>query len=129
MPGTANAPEVLREAGLRRRLIGSGAHHAGVALPARYRDDLQAGAHRARNEVAVIDHAMRLAARVGNELDRFRTPLILGGDCSVPLGAGLALARRGRFGLVHADGHTDFRHPGNTTECPSVAGEDLAVAL
>lgn len=129
VPGTAKAPEALREAGLYRRLMGLGAEEAGVVLPARYQDDLQAGAPRARNEVAIIDHAIRLAARVGNEFDRYRTPLILGGDCSVLLGAALALARRGRFGLVHVDGHTDFRHPGNTTECPSVAGEDLAVVL
>lgn len=129
VPGTAKAPEALREAGLHRRLIGWGASDAGVVLPGRYRDDLGVGAPGTRNERAIIDHAMRLAGRVGDELDRFRTPLILGGDCSVLLGAALALARRGRFGLVHVDGHTDFRHPGNTTHCPSVAGEDLAVVL
>lgn len=41
----------------------------------------------------------------------------------------MALPRRGRFGLLHLDGHTDFRHPGNSADCASVAGEDLAAAV
>jgi arginase len=45
------------------------------------------------------------------------------------LGVGLSLRRRGRFGLVHLDGHTDFRHPGNSPNCASLAGEDLAAAV
>lgn len=44
-------------------------------------------------------------------------------------GAGVACARRGGTGLVHLDGHTDFRHPGNSDECASLAGEDLAAAI
>ena len=54
---------------------------------------------------------------------------ILGGDCSLLIGAGLALRPAGRFGLAHLDGHTDFRHPGNSTACASLAGEDLAAAI
>ncbi|WP_309147071.1 arginase family protein [Curtobacterium sp. MCSS17_008] len=30
---------------------------------------------------------------------------------------------------MHVDGHTDFRHPGNSDDCASVAGEDLAAAV
>ena len=54
---------------------------------------------------------------------------MLGGDCSLLVGVGLALARRGAHGLVHLDGHTDFRHPGNSDSCASLAGEDLAAAV
>ncbi len=54
---------------------------------------------------------------------------MLGGDCSLLIGAGRALSARGRYGLVHLDGHTDFRHPGNSAECRSLAGEDLADGL
>ncbi|EQD71743.1 Arginase/agmatinase/formiminoglutamase [mine drainage metagenome] len=129
VPGTAKAPEALRDAGLYRRLIALGAADAGVVLPGRYLDDVEVGAPRARNQKAIVEHAIRLAARIGDELNQSRTPLILGGDCSLLLGAGLALSRRGRFGLVHIDGHTDFRHPDNTSQCASVAGEDLAVAV
>jgi arginase len=44
-------------------------------------------------------------------LDRGEFPLILGGDCSILLGATLALKRRGRFGLLFIDGHADFYQP------------------
>jgi arginase len=45
----------------------------------------------------------------------------------------VAASRRSRTGaetgLVHIDGHTDFRHPGNSAECASLAGEDLAAVV
>ena len=50
-------------------------------------------------------------------------PLVLGGDCSILLGAMLALRRRGRYGLAFVDGHLDFR----VEDVDAVAGEDLAV--
>ncbi|WP_084262980.1 arginase family protein [Actinomadura formosensis] len=129
VPGCAKAPEALREAGLHSRLLARGARDEGVVLAGRYVDDLATGSGRVRNQDALIDHTMRLAARLGALLERRRAPLVLGGDCSVLLGAGLALARRGRYGLVHIDGHTDFRHPGNSSRYASVAGEDLAAAV
>jgi arginase len=54
---------------------------------------------------------------------------VVGGDCSLLVAAGLALRRAGGYGLVHLDGHTDFRHPGNSAACASLAGEDLAAAV
>jgi arginase family enzyme len=52
------------------------------------------------------------------------------GDCSILLGAMLALRRIGRYGLAFIDGHSDFRHPGNSsggnsTGVGAAAGEDL----
>ncbi|MGI9823101.1 arginase family protein [Agromyces sp. Marseille-Q5079] len=130
VPGASKAPEALREAGLHRRFARLGAHDAGVVLPGRYvDDDATRPADLVRNEAALIAHARLLADRVGGILDTGGTPLVLGGDCSILLGIGVALARRGRRGLLHVDGHTDFRHPGNSDECASVAGEDLAAAV
>ena len=129
VPGTSKAPEALREAGLHARFAALGAANGGVVLPGRYLDDARAGVARSRNQDAVLDHARRLAARISGELDAGHTPLILGGDCSLLIGAGLALRPHGRYGLIHLDGHTDFRHPGNSTECFSLAGEDLAAAV
>jgi len=54
----------------------------------------------------VAQFAARLADAVGEQLDTGRTPLVLGGDCSILLGNALALRRRGRFGLLLLDGHT-----------------------
>lgn len=129
VPGTAKAPEALREAGLHDRMSRVGARDAGTVIPARYRDDLRLGSERVRNQDAIVDHALRLADRIGDCLDAGETPLVLGGDCNILIGVGLAVARRGRFGLVHLDGHTDFRHPGNSDACGSLAGEDLAAAV
>lgn len=129
VPGTAKAPEALREAGLHARLAALGAIDAGVVLPGRYADDARAGVARSRNQDAILDHARRLGARIREQLARGTTPLVLGGDCSLLIGAGLALSSLGRYGLVHLDGHTDFRHPGNSPECYSLAGEDLAAAV
>ena len=129
VPGCAKAPEALREAGLHARLIAAGAVDVGVVLPGRYLDDAEPGSQRLRNQDAIVDHSRRLADRLGALLDDGHAPLVLGGDCSVLVGAGLALARRGVHGLVHVDGHTDFRHPGNSDQCASLAGEDLAAAV
>ncbi|WP_166609156.1 arginase family protein [Kineococcus siccus] len=138
VPGCAKAPEALREAGLHRRLLTQGAEDAGVVLPGRYvadpatDDGLSGGGPftgRLRNQDAILEHATRFAARLEHLLAAGRAPLVLGGDCSLLLGAGMALARRGSYGLIHVDGHTDFRHPGNNDACASLAGEDLAAAV
>ena len=133
VPGTAKAPEALREAGLYTRLAAEGAADAGVVLPGRYLagrpQSGPGGQGQVRNQDAILEHAARLAARIRAQLDADRAPLVLGGDCSLLLAAGLALRPRGRYGLVHLDGHTDFRHPGNSTDCASLAGEDLAAAV
>ena len=130
VPGTAKAPEALREAGLHRRLEAVGAVDAGVVLPGRYVDD-DATRPRGwvRNEAALIEHARRLAARLRALRAEGRVPLVLGGDCSLLVGIGVANAAGERAGLVHVDGHTDFRHPGGRDPVASVAGEDLAAAI
>lgn len=130
VPGSAKAPEALREAGLHERLLASGARNAGVVIPGRYVDDDATRApSRVRNEAALVEHARRLADRVTSILDAGDAPIVVGGDCSVLVGIGVALARRGGAGLLHLDGHTDFRHPGNSAVCASVAGEDLAAVV
>lgn len=130
VPGTAKAPEALREAGLHARFAAKGAADGGVVIPGRYIDDDDTRPPgRVRNEAALVEYAQRLATRIGEVLDAGNAPLVIGGDCSILLGVGVGSARRGRIGLVHVDGHTDFRHPGNSDDCASVAGEDLAASV
>jgi arginase len=106
-----------------------GAVDDGTVLPGRYVADPVLPPGTLRNQVGIVEHAVRLAARIEEVQVRGRAPLIIGGDCSLLVGTGLAMSRRGRYGLVHVDGHTDFRHPGNSDECASLAGEDLAAAV
>ena len=46
-------------------------------------------AGRVRNEAGFVDHALRLAARIGEVLDEGRAPLVIGGDCGILIGAGV----------------------------------------
>lgn len=126
VPGTAKAPEALREAGLHTAL---GLAEFGVVLPGRYLDDAVVGVDRLRNEDAIVAHAYALADRLDLVHASGFRPVVLGGDCSLLIAAGIWLRRRGRFGLVHLDGHLDFRHPGGAERCASLAGEDLAAAV
>jgi arginase len=129
VPGCSKAPEALREAGLFRRFLELGAQDAGVVLPGRYVDDAAPDASRLRNQDQMVTFSRRLSDRISSLLDA-RHPLVVGGDCSLLIGVGHALRRRGgKVGLVHIDGHTDFRHPGNSPVCLSAAGEDLAILV
>jgi arginase len=53
--------------------------------------------------------------------------VVLGGDCSVQLGASLALRRIGRYGLAAVDASPDFRHPGNSDRIGAAGGEEVAL--
>lgn len=124
VPGADKAPAALRDAGLHAALVRTGWLDAGRVVPGRYRPEVTRG--QIRNEEAVVSHAGELATRLQARLGAGDRALVLGGDCSVLLGVGIALRRHGRFGLVHIDGHTDFRHPGNSSSVASLGGEDLA---
>lgn len=127
VPGCSKAPEALREAGLFRFFNEIGGKDAGVIIPGRYSDKISIG--RIRNEDEIIRYSRKVQERVTGILEGGNTPLIIGGDCSLLIGIGLSLKRRGSYGLVHIDGHTDFRHPGNSSKCVNLAGEELAAVM
>jgi arginase len=113
----------LRDQRLLERLS---AADGGVVLAPRYQSQWEPG-DGVRNEQAIERFSRRLADRVTTLLDQDVFPVVLGGDCSILLGNMLALRRRGRYGLVFIDGHSDFRHLGNTDFVGAAAGEDLAL--
>ncbi|NMO55980.1 arginase [Actinoplanes sp. TBRC 11911] len=129
VPGCAKAPGALRDQGLLTKLD---ARDAGCLTPPRY----DPGDWRPGDGVAharqIASYSKALADRIGAILDAGEFPVILGGDCSILLGSGLAMHRLGetvggRIGLVFVDGHSDFRHPGNASYVGAAAGEDLAL--
>ncbi|MFJ1708083.1 arginase family protein [Kitasatospora sp. NPDC088346] len=79
------------------------------------------------NPAGIARYSAALADTVGAVLDGGRFPVVLGGDCSILLGNLLALRRRGRYGLLFLDGHTDFYQPA-AEPAGEAASMDLALA-
>lgn len=121
--GCERLPAALRSVGLVERL---GFHDAGnlqvvVADPQRDRDTGIVGF---RDQVAA---AGVIRERVGALLEGGRRPLLLGGDCTLLVGA-LAAARghAGRVGLAFVDGHLDFYDGGSS---PTGEAADMELAI
>src|SRR5437763_5002015 len=86
--GVDRAPGALREQRLVERL---GARDAGdVEPPPRYRD-LERPPGRARNEEDVTAYSRELAERIADSAREGEFVVLLGGDCSILLGALLGL--------------------------------------
>ncbi|MFF5970169.1 arginase family protein [Streptomyces sp. NPDC012769] len=125
VPGCHKLAGALRENGIVRRL---GALEGGVVVPPRYdRGDWQEG-DGVFNAAALARYTVRLADRVRHHVAAGDFVLLLGGDCSIQLGAALALRRLGRYGLASVDASPDFRHPGNSDRVGAAGGEELALA-
>ena len=123
VPGCYKAGWALREAGL---FGGLEAQDFGVVVPPRYSATFPS-ADGNRNLDALAHYSKQLADRLGPMLEENGLIVVVGGDCSILIGEAVALHRRGRFGLVFLDGHSDFRHLGNSPVTGAAAGEDLAI--
>ena len=123
VPGVRLMPEALRRAGLHDELR---AEFAGEVTPPPYVPDRDAELH-VRNPHAIASYSVRLADEIGTLIEGPRMPLVLGGDCSILLGSALALRRRGRYGLLYLDAHSDCQTP-ETSATGGVAGMPLAIA-
>jgi len=78
------------------------------------------------NGPSIAAYSSQLAATLSAEWDKGATPIILGGDCSILIGAALGLKSRGRYGLFFMDGHTDYYGP-HESLTGEVADMDLAI--
>lgn len=119
-------PDVLRERGLVDRV---GARDLGDVLPPPYEDfDRPPGG--ARNEVGVAGYSRALADRVAATTAEGWFTLLIGGDCSIVLGAllGARQGSRAPVGLAYVDGHSDFATPSESVT-GSVASMCLALAV
>jgi len=121
-PGVKNMPGTLRAHGILQRLR---AEDAGIVVPPAYAGGMDP-AIGVRNATQIRDYSVLLADRIGQLLDQGSFPLVLGGDCSVLLGSALALRKRGRYGLLFVDGHSDLQTPASS-QTGGAAGMDLAL--
>ncbi|CAM5523652.1 arginase family protein [Streptomyces griseomycini] len=125
VPGCHKLAGALREQRIVQRLK---ATEGGVVVPPRYdRGDWQEG-DGVFNAAALAAYTRKLADRVEHHVRAGDLTVVLGGDCSVQLGASLALRRIGRYGLVAVDASPDFRHPGNSDRVGAAGGEEVALA-
>jgi arginase len=93
--------------------------------PGRYVGTWQPG-DGVRNSAALASYTRALATRVASVRSSGGFPVVLGGDCSISLGAMLALRREGRFGIAYLDGHDDFRHLPAAEHVGAAGADDLA---
>ncbi|RDZ26817.1 arginase family protein [Lysobacter silvisoli] len=126
-PGARKAPAALRAAGLLARL---GARDGGAvpAPPYSPQPDLAVGF---RNGTALAAYSQTLSEHLQPLLHGREFVLVLGGDCSVLLGASLALKRRGRYGLAFVDAHDDYSYVRDRARYRGIvtaAGVDLGLA-
>lgn len=105
--GVESLPLALKSAGLLTRLSAS---YSGRVAPFPYQVDRnpQTGV---RNAEGIRLYSAHLADAVNPVVQSGQFPIVLGGDCSILLGAMLALHRIGRYGLFFLDGHADFYQP------------------
>lgn len=125
VPGCHKLAGALRDRRVVQRL---GAFEGGVVVPPRYDIGGWQEGDGVFNAAAIAAYTRVLADRIEGHLRAGDFPLVLGGDCSIQLGASLAMRRIGRYGLASVDASADFRHPGNSDGIGAAAGEELAIA-
>lgn len=123
VPGCYKLPWAMRDRNLLHRIDAS---DGGCIVPPRYESYWIQG-EGDRNAQAIARYSIQLANRLESVYKQNQKILVLGGDCSILIGSMLTLKRRGRYGLVFIDAHSDFRHPGNSKFINAAAGEDLAI--
>lgn len=106
--GVERLPEALLANGLAER---TRSRHAGRIVPDAAYSSWRDPQTLTLNARAIANYSLKLADAVGDLLDSKEFPIVLGGDCSIVLGPALAMRRRGRYGLLFIDGHTDFYQP------------------
>lgn len=103
-PGVKNLPGWLKQFGLYDML--KAGYCIRLAAPG-YNGERDA-ATGLLNAAALAEYAVEQAAILSPLLKENKFPFILGGDCSILLGAALAMKQQGNYALFYLDGHTDF---------------------
>lgn len=103
-PGVKHLPDWLRKFHLHHLLqpedsirLGAPAYHGSR--------DAETGL---LNADSIASYAIAQAGILYPLLAKNKFPFIIGGDCSILLGAAVAMKQHGNYGLFYLDGHTDF---------------------
>jgi arginase len=115
-PGMEKAPAFLRLVGLPERLRENGAEVVdhGDLPQVRWRADLDNP--RAQNLALVRDYLEEIAQRVDAAITDGQLPIVVGGECTVTVGAVAGFLRHhDDFGLMYLDGHIDLNTPASSS--------------
>ncbi|MBP2199755.1 arginase family protein [Pantoea cypripedii] len=128
IPGTFKAPDVLMAHGLGKAFAG---YEIVTMSPPEYSPFPEPGTD-ILNGHKLRELNIRLAAEVSSAQNSGLKPIVIGGDCAILPGALVGSRQLGPVALVHIDGHSDFRHPGNwnrkeAQKPAAAAGMDLAL--
>lgn len=121
-PGVKLFPSVMEEEGLAS--LGGIMNKIRVNAPA-YSGEIDPES-KVRNASKIIDYSRELADAINKYIQKKEIPVVIGGDCSVLIGASLSLKRNGNYGLFFIDGHTDYVLP-HQSGSNGAAGMDLAI--
>ncbi|WP_319037346.1 arginase family protein [Kribbella solani] len=104
-----------------------GAADGGYVTPPRYDRGGWKPGDGVFNAGAIAAYTTRLADRIERFVDQGKFVVVLGGECGNLLAPAVALKRRGRYGVVYLDGHSDFRTVDNSPYVGAAGGEALAL--
>jgi arginase len=111
-PGLEKAPRFMRDAGLVGKLVARGAKVVdhGDLSEVRFRPD--PNNRTAQNLPAVVEVASQVSDAVSSTVGAGEMPLVLGGDCTITVGAVSGLLRCSQdVGLLYFDGGLDLATP------------------
>lgn len=121
--GVERLPDALRQTGL---IQGLKAHYEGSIPPLPF-DKRRDPNTLLLNPQGIKAYSQMLSKEVERIVRFGRTPVVLGGDCSILIGNLLALRKLGHYGLFFLDGHADFYLPEVDSTNGEVASMDLAI--
>lgn len=132
--GTDMGPSAVRVANLHKRLISLGYEVEDLGnVPVAQAESIPEGPQSAKYLPQIAATCKKLAAQVEQVLKDAKTPIVLGGDHSVAIGAVAGASRRFRkrkqgIGLLWIDAHADMNTP-ETTPSGNVHGMPLACCV
>ncbi|GAA1557060.1 arginase family protein [Kribbella hippodromi] len=124
VPGCYKLAGAVRDLGFVGRI---GAEDGGYVTPPRYDRGGWKPGDGVFNAGAIATYTTRLADRIERFVEQGQFVVVLGGECSNLLAPAVALKRRGRYGAVYLDGHSDFRTVDNSPYVGAAGGEALAL--
>lgn len=114
-PGMEQAPAFVRDAGLPDRLREAGVRVVDHGDLPRLRWRADPASPHAQNLELVTEFLAEVAQRVDSALGQGELPLVIGGECTVTIGAIAGFLRHyDDLGLMYVDGHVDLNTPTST---------------